>query len=331
MHIPDGYLSPATCVVFYAGMVPAWYAASRKVERELGTREIPLLALGAAFTFVIMMFNIPVPGGSSGHMVGAAAVSVLLGPWAGVIALSLALTLQAFLFADGGVTALGANCFNMALVMSFTGYFAYRVVSAGGAGPVRTFIAAAAAGYVSVNAAALAVALEIGIQPLIATGPEGLPLYAPYGLDVAVPAMMSTHLLVFGPVEAVGTGAVVSYVLRTSGRAAPGGAVGAAKGRGGGLKPLWIALAALVVLTPLGLIATGSPWGEWSVSEVGEMVGFVPEGMERLSDTWRGVMPDYELPGAESAATRSLVYVIAALIGAAASAASVYLLSHRRR
>src|SRR3990170_1071269 len=131
MHIPDGYLSPATCVVFYAVMAPVWYYASKRAERELRLKQLPLLALGAAFTFVIMMFNIPIPGGSSGHMVGAVVVAIALGPWAGVVALSLTLTLQAFLFGDGGLTALAANAFNMAFVMSFSGYYVYRVISAG--------------------------------------------------------------------------------------------------------------------------------------------------------------------------------------------------------
>ncbi|MBI5886074.1 MAG: energy-coupling factor ABC transporter permease, partial [Deltaproteobacteria bacterium] len=123
MHIPDGYLSPKTCVLFYAAMAPVWYLASKKVETAVGAARLPLLALGAAFTFVIMMFNIPVPGGSTGHMTGGVIVAVVLGPWAGVVAMTLTVALQAFLFGDGGVTAIGANAFNMAFVMPFAGYY----------------------------------------------------------------------------------------------------------------------------------------------------------------------------------------------------------------
>src|SRR3989337_3532719 len=155
MHIPDGYLSPKTCGVLYAAMVPIWYLAARKLQKTLHTNQIPLLALGAAFTFVIMMFNIPIPGGSTGHMVGGAVVACVLGPWAAVISLSLALTIQALLFGDGGITTLGANCFNMAFIMPFTGYYIYHVGMAGRPGPKRRWIALFAAGYVAMNMAAV--------------------------------------------------------------------------------------------------------------------------------------------------------------------------------
>ncbi|MBI5810127.1 MAG: energy-coupling factor ABC transporter permease, partial [Deltaproteobacteria bacterium] len=148
MHIPDGYLSPKTCVLFYGAMAPVWYLASRKASMSLKVRQLPMLALGAAFTFLIMMFNIPIPGGSSGHMVGTVVVSIVLGPWAGVVALSIALALQAFLFADGGILALGANCFNMAFLMSFTGYYTYRALTIGKGGHVRRFAASVVAGYI---------------------------------------------------------------------------------------------------------------------------------------------------------------------------------------
>src|SRR6266542_3910334 len=91
MHIPDGYLSPQTFVPMYALMAPIWLTAARKVRQTLRTRHVPFLALGAAFSFVVMMFNIPVPGGTSGHAVGSALVAILLGPWAACMAVSLAL------------------------------------------------------------------------------------------------------------------------------------------------------------------------------------------------------------------------------------------------
>jgi len=98
MHIPDGYLSPKTCGVLYAAMATIWYLAARKVQKTLHAKQIPLLALSAAFTFVIMMFNIPIPGGSTGHMVGGVIVACVLGPWAAVISISTALVIQALLF-----------------------------------------------------------------------------------------------------------------------------------------------------------------------------------------------------------------------------------------
>src|SRR5687768_8376140 len=117
MHIPDGYLGPATALALGGAMVPAWAIASRSVRRRLDAREVPLIALGGAFSFTIMMLNVPLPGGTTGHAVGAALAAIALGPAAAVLAISVALGIQALLFGDGGVLALGANCFNLALVM----------------------------------------------------------------------------------------------------------------------------------------------------------------------------------------------------------------------
>ncbi len=91
MHIPDGYLGPATCGFFYVAMLPIWTAASRIVKKTLKAKQVPLLAIGAAFSFVIMMFNVPIPGGSTGHAVGGVLVAILLGPWAACIAITVAL------------------------------------------------------------------------------------------------------------------------------------------------------------------------------------------------------------------------------------------------
>src|ERR1700748_3984829 len=129
MHIPDGYLSPETCAVMYGASAPFWVLAAKRVRKVVKTRYVPLLALGAAYCFLVMMFNVPVPDGTTAHAVGAVLVAVLLGPWAAVIAVSVALAIQALFFGDGGVLAFGANCFNMALVMPVTGYAVYRLLS----------------------------------------------------------------------------------------------------------------------------------------------------------------------------------------------------------
>lgn len=215
MHIPDGYLGPQTYGGFWVLMLPVWSWASRQVKRTLQARQVPLLAIGAAFTFVLMMFNIPLPGGSTGHAVGSTLVAIVLGPWAAVIAISIALIVQALLFGDGGVTAIGANCFNMALVMPLSGYWIYRLVSAGAANPRRRIVAAAIAGYISLNLAAVCAGIELGIQPWLAHRPDGTPLYCPYSLRISVPAMAAGHLLVFGWAEAIVTGLVVGYLLKT--------------------------------------------------------------------------------------------------------------------
>lgn len=215
MHIPDGYLSPATCGVFGAVMVPIWTAASKIVKKTLKVREVPFLAIGAAFSFVIMMFNIPIPGGSTGHATGGALVAILLGPWAACIAVSVALVIQALLFGDGGITAIGANCFNMAFVLPFAGYYTYQLISSGSAlGSNRRVIAAGIGAYVGICVAALCAGIELGLQPLFYHTANGQALYCPYGLNISVPAMTGGHLLFFGWVEAIVTALVIKYLQK---------------------------------------------------------------------------------------------------------------------
>jgi cobalt/nickel transport system permease protein len=213
MHIPDGYLGPSTCVVGYAAMAPIWAVASRKVKQTLQTKQVPLLAIGAAFSFVIMMFNVPIPGGTTGHAVGAVLAAILLGPWAACIAVSVALVIQALLFGDGGITAIGANCFNMAFVMPFVGYAVYRLISGKSRmTSIRRVVAAGIAGYIALVVASACAGFEFGIQPLLHKTAEGQALYCPYGLNVALPAMIGEHVLIFGWVELIVTALVIKYI-----------------------------------------------------------------------------------------------------------------------
>ena len=215
MHIPDGYLGPVTSALTYVLMLPIWTAASRIVKKTLKARQVPLLAIGAAFSFVIMMFNIPIPGGTTGHATGAALAGILLGPWAACIAVTIALVVQALLFGDGGITAIGANCFNMAFVETFAGYFIYKLISGSSAiTSGRRVFAAGIAGYIAMNFAALSTALMFGIQPILHRTADGQPLYCPYGLNVSIPAMLGEHLLVFGWIEALVTALVVKYLQK---------------------------------------------------------------------------------------------------------------------
>ena len=217
MHIPDGYLGPATCGVFYAVMLPIWTIASKIVKNTLKARQVPMLAIGAAFSFVIMMFNVPIPGGTTGHAVGGVLVAILLGPWAACIAITVALVVQALLFGDGGITAIGANCFNMAFILPFVGYYVYRLISAGSQiGSNRRVFAAGAAGYIGINVAAFLAGVEFGIQPLLHHTANGQALYCPYGLNVAIPAMLGEHMLIFGWVEVIVTALVVKYLQKQS-------------------------------------------------------------------------------------------------------------------
>ena len=129
MHIPDGYLSPQTDAVLgiVSGIMVA--LAASKTASTVRAKYIPMLSVGAAFSFTIMMFNIPVPDGTTAHAVGGSLLAVILGPWAAMISVSIALILQALFFGDGGILALGANIFNMAVVMPFVSYGIYQLIA----------------------------------------------------------------------------------------------------------------------------------------------------------------------------------------------------------
>ena len=216
MHIPDGYLGPYTYIAMWIIMIPIWYYAGKRLGRELRSKQVPLLAMSAAFSFVIMMFNIPIPGGSTGHAVGGAIIGIVLGPWAGVIAISVALVLQALMFGDGGITAIAANCFNMAVIMPFSAYYVYKYISGNTEfTSSRRVIGAAIAGYISLTLAAGFTGFMFGIQPLLHQSAEGVPLYMPYGLNVALPAMLLEHVLGFGILEAVITALIFVYIQKT--------------------------------------------------------------------------------------------------------------------
>ena len=313
MHIPDGYLSPATAGTLYALMIPFWYTASRKLRRLLSGRTVPVMALVSAFCFVIQMINIPLPGGTTGHAVGASLAAIVLSPWPAVMAVSIALVIQALFFADGGITTIGANCFNMAVAQVFVAGFLYNLFSRNTTTPRAKGIAAAAAGYISLNVAAFLAGLELGIQPSIAHGPDGTPLYAPYPLSVAIPAMMVGHLIA-GVAEAVVAGMSVAYLHSTMPellqvRTVADPPLPLLWSR---LRILWLVLGFLVIVTPLGLLAPGTAWGEWNSGQLRDLgLGFVPEGMQRLEGLWSGLLAGYSLPGTGE----NTGYVLSAVVG----------------
>ncbi len=211
MHIPDGYLSPQTYVPLYAAAVAFWAVAIKRIRSVLSSRNIPYMGIGAAFSFLIMMFNIPIPGGTTGHAVGAALIAIILGPWTAVISVSVVLIIQALVFGDGGITAIGANCFNMAVVMPFVSYWIFKLILQKSRNKKRIFLSAFLSGYLGLVIAAIVTAFEFGIQPLIAASADGKPLYAPYPLSIAVPAMAIEHMILFGIIEGIVTALLVQY------------------------------------------------------------------------------------------------------------------------
>lgn len=216
MHIPDGYLSPQTYFPFFGFVIFLWARASRVLGKTLKTRQVPLLAIGSAFSFVIMMFNIPVPGGTTGHAVGGVAIAAVLGPWSSFMAISIVIIIQALFFGDGGITAIGANTFNNAFISAFAGYYLYHLFAMGSTVTSRRrWVSGVISGYITINLSALATALELGIQPLIAKDSGGTPLYAPFPLEVTIPAVLLEHLILFGFIEGIITALIIVYFQRT--------------------------------------------------------------------------------------------------------------------
>jgi cobalt/nickel transport system permease protein len=329
MHIPDGYLSPSTCAVGYAVAIPVWTIASRKVGKVVKSQQVPMLAVFSALSFLVMMFNVPIPDGTTAHAVGGTVIAVILGPWAAVIAVSVALLFQALLFGDGGVLAYGVNVVNMAIVLPFVGYAVYRLMS--GDAPVtsrRRVVAAAVAGYVGINAAALAAAVEFGIQPDLFTTSSGAPLYSPYHLSQTIPAMAIPHLTVAGFVEAVMTAGIFAYLQRTDlarlVRSHPGVAVTDADrvARPARFRPARVALAfmaVMVAMTPLGLLAPGGAFGEDSPDDLnlGDVgLRTVPEGLDKYNGFWSHTLLNGY--GFDSGDHANLAYVLSAVVGIAA-------------
>jgi cobalt/nickel transport system permease protein len=346
MHIPDGYLSPSTCATLYVGAVAGWYSALRRLKRALFTRVIPLISVFAAFSFVVMMFNLPLPGGTTGHALGVTIAAIVLGPSGAILAISIAVAIQALFFGDGGISTLGANCFNMAIVGSLVAYGTYRLMAMdAGIRSKRRVVAAAVAGYLAINAAALLAAIEFGIQPALFHDAGGTPLYAPYPLSIAVPAMMIGHLTFAGLAEAVIAAGLVAYLqvadpallLNTSGVSLESGTAGTPTGS---VRRLWVAVAVLMLLTPLGILAAGTAWGEWSPATLAQSMPVqssdpspvVPAGLVRLSSLWTAPFPAYA-PGFVH--SRGFGYLLSAMFGVGVllglSLATRRLITNRRK
>lgn len=325
MHIPDGYLSPATAVVMYATAAPFWYQATQKIKALVAGRAVPLIALFAAFSFVVMMFNVPLPGGTTGHAVGSVLAAIILGPWAAVLAVSVALIIQAFFFGDGGILAIGANAFNMAVAMPFVGYWVYRLLS-GTAGhtATRRVFAAAAAGYIAINVAALLTALELGIQPMLFHDAAGHALYFPYGLEISISAMLGGHLTIAGAIEALVTGLVFAWLQRANPQLLE--AFGNATTTTVKVSRwAWGGLIGLIALTPIGLLAPGTAWGEWGREELARLgLGYIPAGFDHWSNLWSAPIPDYDIPVLNNPTG---AYILSAVSGVVLVLAAVFALA----
>lgn len=325
MHIPDNYLSPSTCAVLGAAMLPVWARTVKKVKNEVSRKRIPLLGIGAAFSFLIMMFNVPLPGGTTGHAVGGTLIAILIGPYAASIAVTIALLIQALLFGDGGILAFGANAFNMAFILPFAGYYIFKFIKSIFKSEKGEYIGAFVGAYIALNIAALFTAIEFGIQPILFKDAAGMALYCPYPLSVSIPAMMIPHLLVAGFIEAMVTVGVYGFIKKIS----PETLYSDSKIN---FKPLYGLIVTLIILSPLGLLATGTAWGEWGSEEIstvvhgGKSLGYTPKGMEN-GFSFKALMPDYTLSGTHEV----LAYVLSALAGTAIFIILFKLIGSRKR
>lgn len=303
MHIPENYLSPETCAVMAVLAAPVVITCAKRIKSKLSPQELPLLGVGAAVSFLLMMFNIPVPGGTSAHAVGGTLLAALLGPEAAVLSVASALLIQAVFFGDGGILALGANIFNMAVLMPLVGYGLYSLLKRA----LPNVVALAIGAYAGINTAAFMAAIEFGIQPMLFHDPAGLALYAPYPLSIAIPAMMIPHLTIAGLAEVIFTVGIYSFVH--------GKDTGTISIKN---KVLYGIMGLLVVLCPLGLLTEATAWGEWGTDEIvdvaegGSALGYVPQGMEQ-GFSWESPLADYAFPGMPDVTG----YILSAVIGIA--------------
>lgn len=307
MHIPDNYLSPETCTVMAIASVPVLAISIYKVKKDFSSEKISKLGVAAAFSFLGMMFNIPLPGGTTGHAIGGTLIALLLGPYASCIAVSVALILQAFLFGDGGILSLGANIFNMAIVLPFSGYFVSQLIKKIYKGKNSDLIAGGIGSYVGINCAALCAAIEFGIQPILFHDTLGNALYCPYPLSVSVPAMMLGHLTIFGLAEVIFTDGLYAF-LRTSAKE-----MFLTSKEEKINKPLAGFITVLILCVPIGLLAEGTAWGEWGLDELATLgIQNIPTGMTN-GFHFLSLLPDYSVQGMPE----WLGYIFSAAVGTA--------------
>jgi len=206
MHIPDGYLSPQTVVATYAVAVPLWVYGFKKLKKTLNEETLPLIGVLSAMSFIIMMFNIPIPGATSGHAVGAVLIAILFDPWIGFVSVSLVLLIQALVFGDGGISTFAANALSMAFVGSFVGYYVFEFLK-------RYKVAPFVAGWCGLVASSILTSFILGIQPLF-WSENGQPLYFPFDLKTTFVALVGSHMLFFGVVEGIFTALVYSFLKK---------------------------------------------------------------------------------------------------------------------
>ncbi len=308
MHIPDGFVNVPVGAVGWLLLIVFVGVALRQTGQQLGERQIPLMGVLAAFIFAAQMINFPVAGGTSGHLLGGTLAAILLGPWAAVLVMTSVIAVQALLFQDGGLLALGFNTINMGILTAFLGYAVYSVVRKALKGtPAAAVIGAAVAAWIAVEAAAAATSLELAISGTSA-------------LNVALPAMAGVHALI-GLGEALITAGAVAFIQQTR-PDLMGEARDDVSAQGSG----WIAAGLVIALAVAFASPLASPHPD-GLERVAEDKAFVDEAQ----DPPFSLLPDYTVPGIDDEAVTTIA---AGVIGVAIVAAVGYgaaRLSHRER
>jgi cobalt/nickel transport system permease protein len=273
LHIPDGFLATWVSIVGWVLAVIVIAIALRQTRRQLGERQIPLMGILAAFIFAAQAINFPVAAGTSGHLLGGALAAIALGPWAATLVMTAVIGVQAFLFQDGGLLALGWNILNMGVLTAFTGYLVYRQLSkiTAGGRPAKA-AASFAAAWLSVEVGAIATAIELAVS---GTSP----------LSFGLPAMAGVHALI-GLGEGLITSGAVTLLLAVRPELLSAGEQ--APGRGASAFVL-IGLAAALVVTALSPLAAVQPDG---LEFVASQHGFLSRALEPLYS----LLPDYTVP-----------------------------------
>jgi cobalt/nickel transport system permease protein len=288
MHIPDGFLSaPVAILLWVISIIIVGYALKR-VNKDLGERQVPLMGVLAAAIFAGQMLNFAVAGGTSGHLLGATIAAILLGPWAAILVITTVVGVQALIFQDGGLLALGANIFNMAVIGVAVAYMTYQTVQkVAGRRKWGIFVGGFLAAWLSIVIASLAAALELAVS---GTSPA----------NIAVPAMASIHALI-----GIGEGLITVGALAIIYAARPD-LLNAGQERSTGGAIVWVlGLLSALVLALLSPLASSHPDGlEW----VAEQKGFLDTAQSSLYN----IIPDYVFPGVSNEA---LATIIAGILG----------------
>ncbi len=295
MHIPDGVLDPATCVATGVASAAVVGYSLRRVRIDLPERTIPLMGVTAACIFAAQMLNFPVPGGTSGHILGGVLAGVMLGPWAGILTMSVVLVVQCLLFQDGGLTALGANVLNMAVVGAGVGYAIYDLVRRAVGGLRGVVVGAMLAAWFSVMISATLCSIELAVG-------------GQFQLSTTLSAMLLAHAPV-GIGEALATGLALGYVLKVRPDLIYGSPTDARLPARAGQMLVVGLLLALLMAAIVSPFASSLPDGlEGSLEQLGFAAG-------AAGPVLPAPLPDYEVSGWEGfAAAGSAAGVIGTLV-----------------